>query len=122
MLETVGFNKEDIIIDNETSKYLIESFTYEAGVRKLKELLYEIIREINLRSIINTTKQKLPFTISKAVVDEILRKKHKVRIKSIHSEPKIGLINGLYATGAGIGGLTTIEVLEHTAKPFLNLY
>ena len=121
MLETVGFNKEDIIIDNETSKYLIESFTYEAGVRKLKELLYEIIREINLRSIINTTKQKLPFTISKAVVNEILRKKHKVRIKSIHSEPKIGLINGLYATGAGIGGLTTIEVFRAYSKTFLEL-
>jgi hypothetical protein len=121
ILETVGFSKDDIIIDNETSTFLIESFTYEAGVRKLKELLYEIIREINLRTIIGSEKQELPFKISKNVVNDILRKKHKIRIKSIHSEPKIGLINGLYATTAGIGGLTTIEVFRAYSKTFLEL-
>lgn len=123
ILETVGFSKDDIVIDNETSTFLIESFTYEAGVRKLKELLYEIIREINLRAILGdgSEKQELPFKISKNVVNDILRKKHKIRIKSIHSEPKIGLINGLYATAAGIGGLTTIEVFRAYSKTFLEL-
>ena len=29
-------------------EYIIENYTYEAGVRKLKEKLYEIIREVNL--------------------------------------------------------------------------
>lgn len=121
ILETVGFSQHDVVIDNETSTFLIESFTYEAGVRKLKELLYEIIREINLRAIIGSEKQELPFKISKNVVNDILRKKHKIRIKSIHSEPKIGLINGLYATMAGIGGLTTIEVFRAYSKTFLEL-
>ena len=37
-------------------KFIIEKYTYESGVRKLKELLFEIISEINLE-ILNRTKQ-----------------------------------------------------------------
>ena len=29
--------------------YIIDTYTYEAGARKLKEKLYEIYREINLK-------------------------------------------------------------------------
>ena len=30
------------------AKFIIEKYTYESGVRKLKELLFEVISEINL--------------------------------------------------------------------------
>lgn len=121
ILEKVGFSKSDIIIDNHAIEYLINTFTYEAGVRKLKEFLFEIIREINLCYICESRKIKLPFIISIEYLDEIFKKKHKIKIKHIHANPCIGLINGLYATVAGIGGLTTIEVSRTHSQTFLEL-
>ena len=36
-------------LSEETLRFIIENYTYEAGVRKLKENLFEIISEINLK-------------------------------------------------------------------------
>ncbi len=121
ILDIVGFSKGDITISDEISSYIIETYTFEAGIRKLKEILFDIIREFNLKSIIEKQNQKLPLKITKDIVNDILRKKHKIIIKPIHSEPKIGLINGLYATSTGIGGLTTIEVFRAYSQTFLDL-
>ena len=44
----VGFNKNEIILSDDIIKYLIETYTYEAGVRKIKEKMVEIVRDINL--------------------------------------------------------------------------
>jgi len=121
ILEKVGFSKSDILIDKFAIEYLINTFTYEAGVRKLKEFLFEIIREINLCYICDSKNITLPFTISIQYLNELFKKKHKIKIKSIHITPSVGLINGLYATTAGIGGLTTIEVLRTYSTSFLEL-
>lgn len=121
ILDTVGFGKDDITISNKISTYIIETYTFEAGIRKLKEILFDIIREFNLKSIIEKKNQKLPLKITKDIVNDILRKKHKIITKSVHSEPKVGLINGLYATSTGIGGLTTIEVFRAYSQTFLDL-
>ena len=40
-----GYTEEDIIIDDEALIYLIDLYTYEAGVRKLKEKLYELFKK-----------------------------------------------------------------------------
>ena len=120
-MKTVGFSKEDIIISDDTSRYIIDTYTYEAGVRKLKELLFEIVREVNLQSIVNTQQHTFPFELTLDIVDDMLRKKHKIRIKSIHPTPRVGLINGLFATSTGIGGLTTIEVFKAYGQSFLEL-
>ena len=42
-----------IDINDEVIKYIIDVYTCEPGVRKLKEILFEIIGEINL---VNTSK------------------------------------------------------------------
>ena len=44
ILETVGYNEEDIILSSELIEFIIEEYTYEAGVRKLKEKVFELIR------------------------------------------------------------------------------
>ena len=44
-----------------------------------------------------------------------------VDIKLIHNEPKIGLVNGLFATAAGIGGITVIETYKFTSSTHLEL-
>ena len=57
-------------------KFVIGNYTNEGGVRKLKENLLEITREINLRNLNNTKllgkKVRFPITVSKKmIVDDI---------------------------------------------------
>ena len=120
ILDTVGYNKEDIIISKSDLIFIIESYTYEAGVRKLKEKLFEIIRDINLRKIMGED-ISIPYTIKREVIEDIFSEKSKVRFKKIAKEPLIGMVNGLYATASGTGGLTLIEVHKTLADRKLDL-
>ena len=45
----MGMSESDMFLDDNELMYLIDTYTYEAGARKLKEKLYEIYREINLQ-------------------------------------------------------------------------
>ena len=45
----------------------------------------------------------------------------KTDIKLIHAEPKIGLVNGLFATASGIGGITVIETYKYPCSSHLEL-
>ena len=54
-----------INLSNETLKYVIENYTAESGVRKLKEILFEIVGEINLDILKNfDTKYEIPINIT----------------------------------------------------------
>ena len=112
ILETVGYNEEDIILSSELIEFIIEEYTYEAGVRKLKEKVFELIREMNLRRIIEEEPSPLPFNFTKEYIKEVFHKYPKVLITKIAKEPHIGIVNGLYATSAGTGGLTLVEVMK----------
>ena len=48
-----------LTMEDEVIEYIIEEFTSESGVRKLKELLFDIIGEINLELLHNTTIDKI---------------------------------------------------------------
>ena len=105
ILENVGYKKGDILIeDDEDIVYIIDTYTYEAGVRKLKEKLMEIIRIINLNKIYGEDDIQFPYHLKKDKIEEILSRKPKITYKKISVEPRIGLVNGLYATSAGVGG------------------
>jgi ATP-dependent Lon protease len=122
VLKEVGFNKDEIIINNDVIKYLIETYTNEAGVRKIKEKIVEIIRDINLKYIHGYNNNiTLPYNVEKDYIDEIFKLKPKMRINKTHTEPMIGLVNGLYATSTGIGGLTPIQVMKYPAEKMLDL-
>lgn len=97
----------DCKINNDLISYIIDEYTNEAGVRKLSEKLYEIFREINLRTLEN---DNYNFNLDKSLIDIILNRHHKPILKSIHSTPLIGMINGLFATTIGIGGIIPIQV------------
>jgi ATP-dependent Lon protease len=51
ILKEIGFAQDEIIIDDNIIKYIIETWTNEAGIRKAKELFIEIVRDINLNLI-----------------------------------------------------------------------
>ena len=111
LLEITGYSHDDIIIGHNEIKYIIDTYTIEAGVRKLREKLFELIREINLNRMFDNT-IKLPYTITIDFIQKHFSDKPKVHFKKIANKPYIGLVNGLYATTAGTGGITLIEVMK----------
>ena len=107
-------------MDTELIKYIVQNYTYEAGVRKLREKLFEIIREINLRKITDDNIE-FPLKITKDLIKEIFSDKPKVHFKKIAKEPQVGFVNGLYATTTGIGGLTIVECVKTPSDRKLSL-
>ena len=121
LLDQVGFTEDSITLDESVLLYIMNNYTYEAGIRNLKQKLFEIIREINLNYLMNPNKYKLPISITQKMVENIFYNKLKILYKKINEKPHVGLVNGLYATGAGIGGITIIEACKTPNDNKLNL-
>tara|TARA_Y100000992_G_scaffold231744_1_gene162844 strand:+ start:3003 stop:6149 length:3147 start_codon:yes stop_codon:yes gene_type:complete len=106
----MGYCSNSVIdINNELIEYIIDEYTSEAGVRKLKEILFEIISEINLR-LLSGEILSYPVVVKKDdLVNIYLRKRHPINPKNIHKVCKCGIINGLWANALGRGGIIQIE-------------
>jgi endopeptidase La len=106
---------DKIIFDNKIIEYIINSYTNEAGVRGIKRLIENIYLQFNIDKIfkkgvfkvipkkIKVTKQILTDILSDAYTDET----------KIHPKPEIGIVNGLYATSNGEGGIIPIQVFKN---------
>lgn len=103
--------KTHITMSDETIRFIVNRYTNESGVRKLKEILFEIYSQINLEIL----EQKfdlstLPIVLTKeAVEDKYLKDRFKSKPYLIHHAPTVGLINGLWANALGMGGVLPIE-------------
>ena len=116
-LEGMIFFADDVL------KFIIEEYTLEPGVRKLKEKLFEIVGEINLDILKNTDKDyELPIIIT---IDDVKNKyfkdKHNVLIRKVPEENLIGFANGMYATSLGNGGTLPIHAKFFPSDKFLEL-
>jgi len=113
---------ENIIeITDAVVEFIIETYTNESGVRKLKELLFEIMGEINI-NILKGDQVLIPIIITKEDIEEKYLKNHNFIIKrKVASESKIGVINGLWANSQGCGGILPIEVTYNPSTSFLDL-
>jgi|TARA_Y100000992_G_scaffold172588_3_gene116282 ATP-dependent Lon protease len=99
-----------INLEDDVIEYLIDEYTYEPGVRKLKEILFEIIGEVNLEILKNENSYEIPINIScQDIKLKYLKDKDPVRIIKIHDAPSIATINGLWANALGKGGIIPIE-------------
>ena len=101
----------DINIPSRNITKIIDEYTYEAGVRKLNEIFYDIVRELNLKKIMGT-EINYPIEITEKLITETLSNITPVSIKKIYDKSMVGLVNGLYATNSGLGGLTIIQVMK----------
>ena len=83
--EQVKFTYEDIIIPNETLHYIIEhTCNKEDGVRNLKRCLEIIYTKLNLYRLMKpetnlfeedmSLKVQFPFTVTKNIVDKLIKK------------------------------------------------
>jgi ATP-dependent Lon protease len=112
-----------IEISDEVIEYIINDYTSEPGVRKLKELMFEIIGEINLDILKNTELSgEIPIVLTiETVKTKYLKDRTAVRPMKIHSAPLVGVINGLWANSVGKGGVLPIEASYYPSSSFLEL-
>jgi ATP-dependent Lon protease len=113
-----------IQISDETLKYIIDNYTLEPGVRKLKEILFEIVGELNLDILKNfNTQYEIPIKIT---IDDIKTKffkdKQETKVQKIHNESKVGIINGLWANALGMGGIIPIQAKWRPSDKAMSLH
>ena len=112
---------DTIEINDELIEHIIEQYTCEPGVRKLKEVLFEIVGELNLQQLKEETSQVTKIKVTKDDLKTLLKGRQPIRIKEVHASPTIGLITGLWANAMGRGGTLPIEARFFPAATFLDL-
>jgi len=110
----INFSNDLIKFDDKCIEHLIETYTYEAGVRGLKRKLEKLLLKINLdriygNGVFQNNKKNIIMTIE--LIDKLLEKAN-VNIKKVSPTHQIGIINGLYATDSGIGGILPILIYK----------
>lgn len=89
---------------------IIDEYTNESGVRKLKEMLFEIIAEINLNILQSMGSMEIPIIVSaKDIKDKYLKEKHEQTDTMIPAVSGVGTMNGLWANSSGKGGIIPIQ-------------
>ena len=122
ILRTVGLSKTDIIIPQEIIDFIIDHYTREGGVRRLKEKLFEICRDLNIRHMTDPETYAFPYTVTIDFLKNDLFIKHPIiQNKMILKSPRIGLTNGMYASALGVGGITIIECFIVPKTSFMSL-
>ena len=122
--EKMGFDNT-VSLDEDVIKYIIETYTMEPGVRKLKELLFDLYGEINLL-LLNYSNNNVEYNLPICVkIDDLgtiyFKKQRKVNDLKIHSVNLVGTINGMWANALGKGGIIPIEARFYPANSFFEL-
>lgn len=111
-----------INIDDEAIRFVVDKYTCEPGVRKLKEKLFEIVTDINLTIIKSDEQIDYPINVT---IDEIKNKyfkdHHPIRTVMVPTESRVGYANGLWANSMGQGGTLPVEAHFHPSNEFLKL-
>jgi ATP-dependent Lon protease len=108
---------EDIITN------IINLYTNEPGVRKLKEILFDLYGEVNIELLkTNSDIEKFPLKITmENIENKYLKRYCKIREKMVHTDNASGIINGLWANVLGKGGIIPIEVSFCPSNTILDL-
>lgn len=112
----VNFDRNFVKFNYECMEYLIENYTFEAGVRELKRKIEAIYSKINLDKIFcrNIFEKSQPeyIDINIEMINKYLDKPN-LNVKQIHKNDEIGVVNGLYATNSGSGGIMPILIYDN---------
>jgi ATP-dependent Lon protease len=119
----MGFD-ETVDMRNEVIEHIINCYTCEPGVRKLKEIIFDLYGEINLELIKSTDKTEItiPIVVTiENIENKYLTKYQKISEKKIYKVPRVGIINGLWANALGMGGIIPIQTSFYPSSVFLDL-
>ena len=88
----------------------------------IKELLFEIIGEINLIQLAKSDIIEYPIKITiEDIKYKYLKDHHEHKAKEIFNNHRVGVVSGLWANGYGQGGLLPIEAKYLPSTTFLDL-
>lgn len=115
IVDSIKINNK-ININNDVLEYIINNYTNEAGVRSVKRKLEDIFLNLNVDKIFNRNlfkkNKNKSIILKKNTINDILSTPNKM-ITYIHKQPEIGIINGLYATTTGEGGIIPIQIFKN---------
>jgi ATP-dependent Lon protease len=111
-----------IIIKEDAITFLIEHYTLESGVRKLKELIFEIIGEININIFKNNLiVEEYPIVLNIIDIQKYLKDTPQINTPTIFEENKIGIVNGMWANSLGQGGILPLFAQYYPSNNFMDL-
>jgi ATP-dependent Lon protease len=112
-----------VYFSEETLRCIIEDYTLEPGVRKLKETLFNIVAELNLNILKNKEKiEKIPIEITcDDIKDKYLSDKYRVRVAKIHERSVSYMINGMWANQLSQGGILQFQACFSPSPTFLEI-
>lgn len=105
-------------ISDDILQTIIKDYTKEAGVRKFKEILFEIVSEMNLESLQEMNECE---ELTLEHVKRYLHERTPILTQLIKPHQTCGLVNGMWANSMGQGGILTIEASWCPAKEPLEL-
>lgn len=106
----IGFSYDNLVVSDDIIKYVITSYTFEGGVRRIKEHFTNIVMALNKRSI--SEKMELPYILTKDEIDKVFLKGRRPYPQTkICDKPMVGVVNELCAISiagcsTGLGELT----------------
>ena len=117
LLENIGLENDNIKISKKMIEYIIDNYTMEAGVRNIKRKLEEILMNLNLDKLYKRElfeKESKSINITKSYINKILKEPDD-DTTYIHKESVVGIINGMYATKSGSGGIIPIQIFKNVS-------
>jgi endopeptidase La len=118
----LSFDYNSVLINDDDIEFIIDEYSFEAGVRELKRKLEKIFLKLNIDRIyqknifkninIKTKKNNKTIVIDRDRIIKYLNKSN-VNLQEIHTEALVGVINGLYATSIGKGGIIPIQIYDN---------
>jgi ATP-dependent Lon protease len=118
----MGFDNTVLITDEILSE-IINLYTSEPGVRKFKEILFDLYGAINVELLkCEDLTRELPIQItSEELESKYLNQYMKIEEDEIYETDRIGTICGMWANTAGKGGILQIETAYFPSTTFLDL-
>ncbi len=118
----MGFHNT-IKISDEILYEIINSYTCEPGVRKLKEVLFDIYGSINVELLkCDIGAQTFPIILTMDDIEfKYLKNYDKISEAKINAVDVVGTINGMWANQLGKGGILGIETAYYPSNTFLDL-
>ena len=118
LYEKIGLNNNIVNLTDDNILFLIRKYTNESGVRKLKELLFSILSEINIK-LIDKEFDLLPVVLTNDDIKNIYLKEKYCVIDYKIKEKK--MIYGMWANSLGMGGVLPINIKLFHSKTNLEL-
>jgi ATP-dependent Lon protease len=108
----INLDPDMFLHDDDSLTHLIETYTHEAGVRELKRKIEKIMYKINLEKLYGEIDISNKINITKELIEKYLEKPTSIT-KKIFPTNEIGVINGMYATTGGPGGILPILIYKN---------